>query len=68
MMPEGVPVDRVSEKSAMAVPLTTIDQQTRKIGARAAELLLEQIESKRPLRAAKTLFVPELVPRKSTQR
>jgi DNA-binding LacI/PurR family transcriptional regulator len=31
-------------------------------------LLLEQIESKRPPRPGKILFIPELVPRKSTQR
>ena len=70
-VPEDVAVvgaGNVHYSDALAVPLTTIDQQTRKIGARAAELLLEQIESKRPPRAAKILFVPELVPRKSTQR
>jgi LacI family transcriptional regulator len=58
----------VHYSDALAVPLTTIDQKTREIGARAAGLLLEQIESKRPPRAATILFVPELVPRKSTQR
>jgi LacI family transcriptional regulator len=70
-VPEDVAVvgaGNVHYSDALAVPLTTIDQQTRKIGARAAELLLEQIESKRPPRAAKILFIPELVPRKSTQR
>jgi LacI family transcriptional regulator len=58
----------VHYSDALAVPLTTIDQKTREIGARAAEMLLEQIESKRPLRPRKILFVPELVLRKSTQR
>jgi LacI family transcriptional regulator len=58
----------VHYSDALAVPLTTIDQKTSQIGARAAELLLEQIESKRPPRPGKILFVPELVPRKSTQR
>jgi LacI family transcriptional regulator len=58
----------VHYSDALAVPLTTIDQKTNQIGARAAELLLEQIESKRPPRPGKVLFVPELVPRKSTQR
>jgi LacI family transcriptional regulator len=58
----------VHYSDALAVPLTTIDQKTREIGARAAGLLLEQIESKRLPRAATILFVPELVPRKSTQR
>jgi len=71
----NVPVDvavvgagNVHYSDALAVPLTTIDQKTSQVGAKAAELLLEQIESKRPPRAEKTLFVPELVPRKSTQR
>jgi len=58
----------VHYSDALAVPLTTVDQKTREIGARAAELLLEQIESKRPPRPKKILFVPELVLRKSTQR
>jgi LacI family transcriptional regulator len=70
-VPEDVAVigaGNVHYSDALAVPLTTIDQKTREIGARAAELLLEQIESKRPTRRAKILFVPELVPRKSTER
>jgi LacI family transcriptional regulator len=58
----------VHYSDALAVPLTTIDQKTREIGARAAELLLEQIELKRPPRPKTILFVPELVPRKSTER
>jgi LacI family transcriptional regulator len=58
----------VHYSDSLAVPLTTIDQKTQEIGTRAAELLLEQIESKRPSRPGKILFVPELVPRKSTQR
>jgi LacI family transcriptional regulator len=70
-VPEDVAVvgaGNVHYSDALAVPLTTIDQKTREIGARAAGLLLEQIESKRPPCAATILFVPELVPRKSTQR
>jgi len=70
-VPEDVAVigaGNVHYSDALAVPLTTIDQKTREIGARAAELLLGQIESKRPPRPAKILFVPELVPRKSTER
>jgi LacI family transcriptional regulator len=70
-VPEDVAVvgaGNVHYSDALAVPLTTIDQKTCEIGARAAGLLLEQIESKRPPRAATILFVPELVPRKSTQR
>jgi LacI family transcriptional regulator len=70
-VPEDVAVvgaGNVHYSDALAVPLTTIDQKTSQIGARAAELVLEQIESKRPPRPGKILFVPELVPRKSTQR
>jgi LacI family transcriptional regulator len=70
-VPEDVAVvgaGNVHYSDALAVPLTTIDQKTCEIGARAAELLLEQIGSKRLVRAEKVLIVPELVPRKSTQR
>jgi LacI family transcriptional regulator len=70
-VPEDVAVvgaGNVHYSDALAVPLTTIDQKTREIGARAAELLLGQIGSKRPPRPQKILIVPELVPRKSTER
>jgi LacI family transcriptional regulator len=70
-VPEDVAVvgaGNVHYSDALAVPLTTIDQKTREIGARAAELLLEQIGSKRAVRPEKILIVPELVARKSTQR
>ena len=52
----------------LAVPLTTVDQGTQQIGRRAAELLLERIESKRQLPLSRTLIAPRLVVRKSTQR
>jgi LacI family transcriptional regulator len=52
----------------LAVPLTTIDQGTRQIGSRAAELLMEQIASKRALRPKKVLIEPKLVARQSTRR
>ena len=70
-VPEDVAVvgaGNVHYSDALAVPLTTIDQKTREIGARAAELLLEQIGSKRAVRPERILIVPELVVRKSTQR
>jgi LacI family transcriptional regulator len=70
-VPEDVAVvgaGNVHYSDALAVPLTTIDQKTREIGARAAELLLEQIGSERAVRPEKVLIVPELVARKSTQR
>ncbi len=52
----------------LAVPLTTIDQGTRRIGSRAAELLLEQIGSKRAIRPKRVLIEPKLVARQSTRR
>ena len=52
----------------LAVPLSTVDQGTRQIGSRAAELLLEQIGSKRAIRPKKVLIDPKLVIRQSTQR
>jgi LacI family transcriptional regulator len=70
-VPEDVAVvgaGNVHYSDALAVPLTTIDQKTREIGARAAELLLEQIGSERAVRPEKALIVPELVARRSTQR
>jgi LacI family transcriptional regulator len=52
----------------LAVPLTTVDQGTSQIGRRAAELLIEQIASKRPLRPRTVLIAPKLVVRESTRR
>jgi LacI family transcriptional regulator len=52
----------------LAVPLSTVDQSTRQIGTRAAELLLAQIESKHGFRPRKILIEPRLVTRQSTQR
>ena len=50
----------VHYSDALAVPLTTIDQKTSQIGARAAELLLEQIESRRPPRPGRSSSSPNL--------
>ena len=52
----------------VAVPLSTVDQQTRTIGALAAELLIERMASKRPMRPRKILIPPKLVERESTRR
>jgi LacI family transcriptional regulator len=52
----------------LAVPLTTIDQGTRQMGAQAAELLLERIGQSRPVRPRKILIPPKLVERESTRR
>jgi LacI family transcriptional regulator len=59
----------------LVVPLTTIDQGTCQMGIRAAELLIEQIASKRERIASKRspqpkkiLLPPKLVERESTRR
>jgi LacI family transcriptional regulator len=52
----------------LAIPLTTIDQGTSLIGTQAAELLMQQIASKRKLPPRKVLIAPRLAVRQSTQR
>ena len=52
----------------LAVPLTTVDQGTNRIGSHAAELLMQQIASKRPLQPQNVLIAPQLVVRQSTRR
>ena len=52
----------------LAVPLTTVDQGTCQMGARAAELLMERILLKRSARPKKILISPKLVERESTRR
>jgi LacI family transcriptional regulator len=58
----------VQYSDLLAVPLTTVDQGTCQIGARAAELLMERILLKRSARPRKILISPKLVERESTQR
>lgn len=58
----------VHYSDVLGVPLTTVDQETFQIGKRSAELLLEQIASKRPLRPKRILIEPKLVVRQSSQR
>jgi len=70
-VPEDIAVvgaGNVHYSDFLAVPLTTVDQGTSEIGKRAANLLLERIASKRPLRPRKVLIVPRLVVRQSTRR
>lgn len=52
----------------LAVPLSTVDQGTCQIGARAAEILLERILQKRSARPRTILISPKLVERESTRR
>jgi LacI family transcriptional regulator len=53
---------------ALAVPLTTVDQGTCRIGTLAAELLIARMASKRSLPSKKILIPPRLVERESTRR
>lgn len=52
----------------LAVPLSSIDQQTEQIGARAGRLTLSLLESKTRPKARTFVLQPELVVRASTQR
>jgi LacI family transcriptional regulator len=52
----------------VAVPLTTVDQGTCRIGVLAAELLIERIASKRSMPPKRILIPPKLVERESTRR
>jgi len=52
----------------LAVPLTTVDQGTCEIGARAAELLIDRIILKRSVRPKSILITPNLVERESSRR
>ena len=70
-IPEDIAVvgaGNVRYSDLLAVPLTTVDQSARQIGSRAAELLLEQIGSKRALRPKQVWIEPRLVVRQSTRR
>jgi LacI family transcriptional regulator len=52
----------------LAVPLTTVDQGTCRMGLLAAELLLERIASKQSMRPRRIMIPPTLVERESTRR
>ena len=58
----------VHYSDVLAVPLTTIDQGTCRMGVLAAELLLERIASRRSVRPKKILITPKLVERGSSLR
>ena len=58
----------VQYSDLLAVPLTTVDQGTCQMGARAAELLMERILAKGSARPKKILISPKLVERESTRR
>jgi LacI family transcriptional regulator len=52
----------------LRVPLSSIDQNSQMIGQRAAELVINLIESKQRPRARTIILEPSLVVRASTQR
>jgi len=56
----------VHYSDVLAVPLTTVDQGTTRIGKEASEILMQQISSKRALRPKTVLIAPKVVFRKST--
>jgi LacI family transcriptional regulator len=58
----------VHYSDVLAVPLTSVDQGTVQIGKQAAELLMEQIGSKKRVRPRKVLIAPKVVVRESTAR
>jgi len=53
---------------SLRVPLSSIDQHSRKIGEEAARLALRILNSKVPLRSETVVLQPELIVRRSTQR
>ena len=53
---------------SLRVPLSSIDQQSRKIGQEAARIALAILNSKTPPKAETVVLKPELVVRRSTQR
>ncbi|MEV4686199.1 LacI family DNA-binding transcriptional regulator [Microbacterium sp. LWH3-1.2] len=58
--------DDVSVAAVARVPLTTLRQPAREIGARAAALLMDEIESPETHQHESTRFLPELIVRAST--
>ncbi len=53
---------------ALSVPLSSINQHSRKIGQEAARITLSILNSKTPLKPESVVLQPELVVRRSTQR
>jgi LacI family transcriptional regulator len=54
--------------ASLKVSLSSIDQQVRKIGIRAAKLLLQVIETKNPLNVSQSILQPSLIIRDSSTR
>ncbi len=70
-VPEDVAIigsGNVHYSDLLRVPLSTIDQNSTLIGQKAAELLLELIESKKTAKPKQVLIPPRLVVRESSRR
>jgi LacI family transcriptional regulator len=70
-VPEDVAIigyDDIDLAAASAIPLTSVRQPRRELGRRAAELLIEEIESPAGHRHDHVVFQPELVVRESSRR
>jgi LacI family transcriptional regulator len=68
-VPEDIAVvgaGNVNYSDVLAIPLTTIDQEPVEIGRAASKLLLEQIESEKPLKPRRILIPHRLVIRESS--
>lgn len=53
---------------SLRVPLSSIDQQSQKIGKEAARITLRTLNSKAPAKPETLVLQPELIVRESTQR
>jgi len=53
---------------ALSVPLSSINQHSRRIGQEAARIALDVLNSKVPLKPESVVLQPELIMRRSTQR
>ena len=70
-VPEDIAVigaGNVHYSDLLRVPLSTIDQSSSLIGAKAADLLLECIEAKKPMSVRLVLIPPVLIERESSKR
>ena len=70
-VPEDIAVigaGNVHYSDLLRVPLSTIDQSSALIGEKAADLLMECIEARKPIAPRRILIPPRLIVRESSQR
>jgi LacI family transcriptional regulator len=70
-VPEDIAIigaGNVHYSDLLRVPLSTVDQSSSTIGEKAAELLAERMESKKPLPVERVFIPPRLVLRESSNR